>query len=81
MSIYSKYSDGELLKFLRGGNEEAFREIYERYWKRMFYKAGKNLNNAALAEELVQDIFLDIWNHARLYSIKLQSSLCTEESL
>lgn len=61
MASYTTYNDELLVQLLQSDDEKAFREIYERYWKRLLYVAGKKLKDIALAEELVQDVFLDIW--------------------
>ncbi|MDX1956587.1 MAG: sigma-70 family RNA polymerase sigma factor [Chitinophagaceae bacterium] len=62
MTPYSQYDDQQLLALLRTSDEQAFTVIYQRYWESLFYKAGKKLNNLPEAENIVQDIFTDIWN-------------------
>lgn len=62
MSTYSTYHDNELVALLKHSDEAAFAEIYNRYWKTLFYKAAKKLNDISEAESLVQDVFTDIWN-------------------
>ncbi|PVD52867.1 RNA polymerase sigma-70 factor [Terrimonas sp.] len=61
MTPYSTYDEVDLLILLRRGDSLAFTEIYNRYWDRLFFVAGKKLNDFAIAEEVVQDIFSDIW--------------------
>jgi len=51
----------ELLHRLHRGDDKAFTEIYDRYWKKLFYIAAHKLQNLAEAEEVVQDIFLELW--------------------
>lgn len=60
MRPYS-YTDQELLFQLREGDHTAFREIYTRYWDKLFYVAAKKLQDLHEAESLVQDVFVDIW--------------------
>ena len=62
MSSYSNYNDKELLAAIQKGNEEAFSTLYLRYWDKLFYLAGKKLSDLFEAENIVQDVFLDIWN-------------------
>jgi len=62
MAAYSKFTDEELTALLKEGSHAAFTEIYQRYWKKLFYIAGKKLNNLDEAEEVVQNIFLSLWN-------------------
>jgi RNA polymerase sigma-70 factor (ECF subfamily) len=60
MTAYVSYKDSELIQLLRQGEEGAFTEIYNRYWKVLFNVASNKTNSLAEAEELVQDLFLDI---------------------
>jgi RNA polymerase sigma-70 factor (family 1) len=61
------------MQLLRVGEEGAFTEIYNRYWQILFNVAANKSNSLAEAEELVQDIFLDIWK--RRETIDITSNL------
>jgi len=61
MPAYASYSDQELLSLLREGDATAFRLIYDRYWDKLYVIARKRLNDALEAEEVVQDIFCNLW--------------------
>lgn len=61
MGIFTAHSDDELLAFLKLDELGAFKEIYGRYWKKMFGEAYKRLKSKELAEELVQEIFTNFW--------------------
>src|SRR5829696_7151339 len=54
-------NEKELLTLLRDGDEAAFTQIYNLYWKKCFFSAAQKLQNLTEAEEVVQDIFLDLW--------------------
>lgn len=58
---YKSQNDDVLLAYLRLGNEAAFREIYLRYWKKLFEIALRKVQSSKVAEELIQDIFLKLW--------------------
>jgi RNA polymerase sigma-70 factor (family 1) len=58
----SLYNDEALFQMMKQDDEAAFTELYNRYWKRLLFVAGVKLRDLAIAEELVQDIFLDLWN-------------------
>ncbi|WP_026628948.1 RNA polymerase sigma factor [Dyadobacter alkalitolerans] len=45
-----------------GDDRNAFNELYVRYWKVIYDIGFKKLHNASLAEDLVHDLFVDIWN-------------------
>jgi RNA polymerase sigma-70 factor (family 1) len=53
--------DHELLQLLQQDHERAFHELYQRYWDKLFYLAHKRLKSATAAEEIVQDVFLVLW--------------------
>lgn len=61
MLIYSQLTDFDLAKLLKEGEERAFREIYERYWDKSYVIACKRLSDGIEAEEVVQDIFCNLW--------------------
>jgi RNA polymerase sigma-70 factor (ECF subfamily) len=61
MELYSTYTDERLSQLLRSSDRAAFTEIYDRYWDKLYSVAANKLKDAWLAEELVQDIFLDLW--------------------
>lgn len=69
MAAYSTFTDEELTALLKVGDHAAFTEIYQRYWKKLFYIAGKKLNSLDEAEEVVQNIFLSLWNRRETISI------------
>lgn len=58
---YNIYTDEQLLALLSAGDEAAFAELYQRYWDKLLYKAGSKLRSIQAAEEILQDIFLDLW--------------------
>jgi RNA polymerase sigma factor (sigma-70 family) len=55
------YNDDELTSLLQNGNEDAFTEIYNRYWDKLYYIAHKLLKDTNAAEEIVQEVFLTLW--------------------
>lgn len=60
-SDLSSYTDQALLCLLQQGDEKAFTELYNRYWEKLLFIAGIKLRDLSIAEELVQDIFFDLW--------------------
>jgi len=53
------------------GDREAFRELYRRYGAPIYSLGLRMLGDRRDAEELLQDTFLKIWNHARSYDASL----------
>lgn len=55
------YSDQELLQLVKSGDNEAFEALYFSYFARLARYAYKRLPDEATVEELVQDVFVDLW--------------------
>ncbi|UGU17463.1 RNA polymerase sigma-70 factor [Sinomicrobium kalidii] len=62
-------SDTELLAQLRSGNRVAFEEIFNRYWNRLFAYAYKIYEDEALCEDMVQEIFIRLWERSGELSV------------
>lgn len=71
MILLRTYTDHELITALKEGNEKAFDELFRRHWNKAFEVAFGKVKSKALAEEIVQDIFMDLWN--KRGSISIQS--------
>jgi RNA polymerase sigma-70 factor (ECF subfamily) len=64
---FKSSTDKELLEYLNLGNEEAFTEIYNRYWKRLLAIAYNFSKDKTVAQDIVQEIFTRLWvKHAKL---------------
>ncbi len=46
----------------KNGDQLAFAEIYERYWEPLFRHALRMAKDNALAEDIVQEVFIALWN-------------------
>ncbi len=60
----SQDEDRSLLQRVAGGDRDAFAALYDRYGASSFGMALKICNNRALAEDVVQEAFLSIWQRA-----------------
>ncbi len=61
MKNYDKLTDADLITLLKQGNEEAFVEIYQRYWEILLNAAYQRLRSREDAEEVVQEIFVNFY--------------------
>jgi RNA polymerase sigma factor, sigma-70 family len=66
--------DDELLKLLRQDHAPAFHELYQRYWDKLFYLAHKRLKSVTASEEIVQDVFLALWEKRHQLTIESLSA-------
>lgn len=62
MMSFKGFSDQELVEHLVAGDENAFTEIYSRYWKVLYLKAYAILRDNDVAQDAVQDVFISLWN-------------------
>jgi len=74
----SEITDEELVKGLQGGDVLYFEEVYNRYSSRLYSSAYNILRNKQACEDLVQELFVDLWlkrEHLKIF--KLRSYLYT----
>ncbi|QBQ41740.1 RNA polymerase sigma-70 factor [Sphingobacterium psychroaquaticum] len=55
--------DETLLEKIKHDDEHAFKAIYDRYWSFMFAIALQKTGKTVVAEEVVQNIFIDLWEN------------------
>lgn len=64
------YTDDALLDLLKAGDQAVFTEIYNRYWDKLYYVAYSHLKDSFSAEEVVQTVFLSLWNKRETLDIQ-----------
>lgn len=71
-------SDLELLKRLSDGDELALKFLYDRYWQKLYEYVVYKVEWQEVAEDIVQDIFINLWNKRSELSVqKVESYLFT----
>lgn len=73
MEKYSELNDMVLIDLLKQDDQAAFTEIYKRYWKRLFAVAANKIDDFTEAEDIVQQLFVTIWE--RRSQLEILSSL------
>jgi len=58
-------TDIELIEKLRIGDVDAFDQVYQRYAGKLYAFSLKYLKSKEEAEELVQSVFLKVWEHKK----------------
>jgi RNA polymerase sigma-70 factor (ECF subfamily) len=66
----SHISDSELWLAVRHDDEHAFAMLFDRYWVRLYKTALRYLKDRENSEEVVHDVFLNIWNRRRQLEIE-----------
>lgn len=70
--------DPQLLDRLGSDDPQAFEDIYRRYWQRLYDFACTKTRDTDTAEEIVQELFVTIWERRHSLQVKnLQSYLFT----
>ncbi|SEM16713.1 RNA polymerase sigma-70 factor, ECF subfamily [bacterium A37T11] len=61
MSLLQTLDDKALLSLVKGGDQRAYAEIFSRYSDALYQKAFSLLKDADVASDMVQDVFLRLW--------------------
>jgi len=54
-------NDNVLLLEISKGSRIAFNVLYDKYWKKVYNLAYKRINDREIAEDITQDIFIQLW--------------------
>lgn len=58
---YVLLADEMLMRLLKAGDVDALKELYRRYWKGCYEHAAGKVRSEVVAEELVQNVFVSLW--------------------
>ncbi len=56
----------DVVKLFKQGNQKAFEEIYRQYYKKVYLFARKHTSDSTLAEDILHDAFLRLWEKRSL---------------
>jgi len=65
--VSARASDDDLLHGIRARDSAALRALFQRYHARVFYFVQRRLRDEGLAEEVVADVFFEVWRSAHHY--------------
>lgn len=66
-STWAGVSDAELLQQVAGGDQDALSELYDRFSASLLALATRVLHSPEDAEEVLQEVFVHVWNKAARY--------------
>ncbi|MBB5441359.1 RNA polymerase sigma-70 factor (ECF subfamily) [Pedobacter sp. AK017] len=69
MSVLPEPRESELLQQLIAGDGSAFRALYDKYKGLLYIHAYRKLKNKEEARDIIQDIFLSIWERRERLNI------------
>lgn len=64
------YSDQELSGMLRQGDQEALKYLFDLYYRDLVIHAMKMVVNLGVAEELVEDVFIRLWENRNSFILE-----------
>jgi len=67
MAVLGAGSDRDLVERLQRRDAEALAELYDRYGRLVFSLIIRVVRDAGMAEDLVQETFLRVWNRVRAF--------------
>jgi RNA polymerase sigma-70 factor, ECF subfamily len=67
-------SDRALIRAVAAGDKRAMHTLYVRHNVRVFRFILRMIDNRSLAEDLVSEVFLDVWRKADFFKAKSQVS-------
>jgi len=70
MPNYSEQTDKELIALLKNNNHDAFKEIYNRYNGLLFVYAYKRLQVEEEAKDVIQEVFIGLWENRSKFILK-----------
>ena len=62
MSSHTNHTDEQLLNAIQLDDEKAFSELFKRYWRKAQGIANAKVHSKEVAEEIVQDVFITLWD-------------------
>ena len=63
--------DSILVNRLRAGDKLALTELYNAYWELLFISAYNIIKDRELCEDIIQDIFMNIWHNREKLEINI----------
>ena len=61
MAAFNKVPEQDLISALKAGDQLAFNEIYNRYWKSLYHTANNILQDKDHAADAIQEVFISLW--------------------
>lgn len=61
--LYAALPDAMLGRLLFTGDAKAYEAIYQRHWRTLFSMACRKTNSQVAAEEMVQELFMKLWEN------------------
>jgi len=70
MRVYAGLADHELTALIGEGDRAAFTALFGRYWKKILQVAWNHTKDKQLAEDLVHEVFIHLWERRENQAIE-----------
>jgi RNA polymerase sigma-70 factor (ECF subfamily) len=70
----NRRSDNDLIEGIAGGDQRAMAELFRRHNVHVFRFVTRLVGDANVAEDIVNEVFLDVWRHAGQFEARSQVS-------
>jgi RNA polymerase sigma-70 factor (ECF subfamily) len=68
--VYIMQDESIMLSLLKTGDSKAFEQLYDLYSERIYLNLLKLVKSESIAEELLQDIFVKLWEKRAIIDVK-----------
>jgi RNA polymerase sigma-70 factor (family 1) len=79
--LYPQAGDFDLFTLVKASDERAFEELYNRHWPILFSIACKRLDSREKAEDIVQNIFIDLYRRRTTIDLAISLSAYLRQAL
>jgi RNA polymerase sigma-70 factor (ECF subfamily) len=62
LTTANDHTDKELLERIKADDEHAFRQLFDRYWRKVYAMAYARVRSGHATEEIVQEIYISLWD-------------------
>jgi len=59
----------QLFSSIKSSDHRAFERIFNIFWEKLYHQAYKVIQDADLSQDIVQEVFIDIWNRRNTLAI------------
>ncbi|PRD48949.1 RNA polymerase sigma-70 factor [Sphingobacterium haloxyli] len=72
--LFDNFDKKQYVTAIKNGDKEVFAQVYAYYWKRLLAISFQHTNDKEMAEEIVQDVFISLWQRRNILEIEHLSS-------
>src|SRR3989339_1311272 len=63
-------SDRGLLESVRNDDQSSYKELFKRYWSKLYIYAYNVLHDKDVCEDIIQEVFTDLWTRRKSLQVE-----------